>query len=329
MRRRDFIAGLGSTAAWPFAARAQQGDRVRRIGVLMPFDENDPEGKAYVSAFTQALAHLNWTDGRNMRMDLRWGGSDNNRIRALAQELVGLQPDIILADGTPATVAVQRETRTIPVVFANVGDPIASGFVAKLNQPGGNITGFALYEASLGGKWLELLSEIAPGLKRAAIMFNPDTITASAYMPSLETAARSLKVAPIIAQVHNDVEIETAIIALGREPGGGLMCLPDGGFTIAHRASIISAAARNNVPAVYRFSLFARDGGLLSYGPDHIDSWRRAASYADRILRGEKPVELPVQFPTNFGMVLNLKTAKALGLTVPQSILLRADEVIE
>jgi putative ABC transport system substrate-binding protein len=248
---------------------------------------------------------------------------------ALAQELVGLQPDIILADGTPATVAVQRETRTIPVVFANVGDPIANGFVAKLNQPGGNITGFALYEASLGGKWLELLSEIAPGLKRAAIMFNPDTITASAYMPSLETAARSLKVAPIIAQVHNDVEIETAIIALGREPGGGLMCLPDGGFTIAHRASIISAAARNNVPAVYRFSFFARDGGLLSYGPDHIDTWRRAGSYADRILRGEKPVELPVQFPTNFEMVLNLKTAKTLGLTVPQSILLRADEIIE
>jgi putative ABC transport system substrate-binding protein len=244
MKRRTLIAGLGSAAAWSVAPWAQQGDRVRRIGVLMPFDKTDPEGKAYVSAFTQALAHLSWIDGRNVRMDLRWGGGDNNRIRALAQELVGLQPDIILADGTPATVAVQQETRTIPVVFANVGDPIASGFVAKLNQPGGNITGFALYEASLGGKWLELLSEIASGLKRAAILFNPDTVTALVYMPSLETAARSLRVAPIIAHVHNDVEIETAIIALGREPGGGLMCLPDGGFTIAHRASRIDHIGR-------------------------------------------------------------------------------------
>ena len=250
MRRREFIAGLGSAAAWPLAARAQQGDRVRRIGVLMPGDENDPVAKPRVSAFTQALADLGWTDGRNVRMDLRWGGGDINRIRALAQELVGLQPDIIVTSGTPATVAVQRETRTIPIVFASVGDPVASGIVARLDRPSGNITGFANLEASLGGKWLELLSEIAPGLKRAAIMFNPDTAPASAYMPSLETAARSLKVVPIIAPVHSDVEIETAIIALGREPGGGLVVMPDV-FTIAHRAPIILAAARNNVPAVY------------------------------------------------------------------------------
>ena len=192
IRRREFITLLGGAAvSWPLAARAQQDGRVRRIGVLMPYDENDPEGKAYVSAFTQALAHLSWTDGRNVRMNLRWGGSDNNRIRALAQELVGLQPDVTY--GTPATFAVQRETRTIPIVFAGVGDPVASGIVPGLNQPGGNITGFALFEATLGGKWLELLSEIAPGLKRAAIMFNPDTSPASAYMPSLETAARSLR----------------------------------------------------------------------------------------------------------------------------------------
>ncbi len=250
MRRREFIAGLGSAAAWPLAARAQQGDRVRRIGVLMPGDENDPVGKARVSAFTQALADLGWTDGRNVRMDLRWDGGDINRIRALAQELVGLQPDIILTSSTPATVALQRETRTIPIVFANVSDPVASGIVARLDRPGGNITGFANCEASLGGKWLELLSEIAPGLKRAAIMFNPDTAPVSAYMPSFETAARSLKVVPIIAPVHSDVEIETAIIALGREPGGGLVVMPDV-FTIAHRAPIILAAARNNVPAVY------------------------------------------------------------------------------
>ena len=204
-----------------------------------------------------------------------------------------------------------------------------SGIVPRFNQPGGNITGFANYEATLGGKWLELLSEIAPSLKRAAIVFNPDTVAASAYMPLLETAARSLKVVPTIAPVHTDVEIETAIIALGREPGGGLVCLPDGGFTLAHRAPIISAAARNNVPAVYSSSFWARDGGLLSYGVDRVDLFRRAASYVDRILRGEKPGDLPVQFPTKYEMVVNLKTAKALGLTVPQSLLLRADEVIE
>ena len=328
MKRREFIAGLGSAAAWPVVARAQQGDRVRRIGVLMAGDENDPVGKTRVSAFTQALADLGWTDGRNVRMDLRWGGGDINRIRALAQELVGLQPDIILTSATPATVALQRETRTIPIVFASVGDPVASGIVARLDRPSGNITGFANLEASLGGKWLELLSEIAPGLKRAAIMFNPDTAPVSAYMPSLETAARSLKVVPIIAPVHSDVEIETAIIALGREPGGGLVVMPDA-FTAAHRAPIILAAARNNVPAVYSQSDFARDGGLLSYGADLVDIFRRAATYVDRILRGAKPGDLPVQFPTKFEMVVNLKTAKALGLTVPQSILLRADEVIE
>jgi putative ABC transport system substrate-binding protein len=329
MKRRDFIALLGgAAAAWPLAARAQQGDRVRRIGVLMEGDENDPVVKTEFSAFTQALADLGWTDGRNVRMDLRGGGGDANRIRALAQELVGLQPDIILTATTPATVAVQREARTIPIVMAGVGDPVASGFVARLDRPGGNITGFSNYEATLGGKWLELLSEIAPGLKRAAIMFNPDTAPASVYMPSFETAARSLKVVPIIAPVHSDVEIETAIIALGREPGGGLVAMPDA-FTGAHRAAIISAAARNQVPAVYRISTFPRDGGLLSYGVDPVDLFRRAATYVDRILRGEKPGDLPVQFPTKFEMVLNLKTAKALGLTMPQSILLRADEVIE
>src|SRR5262249_19198279 len=214
----------------------------------------------------------------------------------------------------------------IPIVLATVADPVASGFVARLDRPGGNVTGFASSEASLGGKWLELLSEIAPGLKRAAIIFNPDLNPVS-YMPSFEAAARSLKVTPIIATVPTDVEIETAIIALGREPGGGLVV--PGGFTVAHRAPIILAAARNNVPAVYGFSYFARDGGLLSYGNDLVDPVRRAASYVDRILRGEKPGDLPVQFPTKFEMVVNRKTATALGLAIPPSILLRADEVIE
>jgi putative ABC transport system substrate-binding protein len=329
MRRREFIAGLGGAAAWPLAARAEQaGERMRRIAVLMPFDENDPEGKLRYSAFTQALMDLGWTDGRNVRMDLRWGRGDNNRIRALAQELVRLQPDIVVPNGTPATAALQRETRTIPIVFANVSDPVASGIVARLDRPSGNITGFANYEASMEGKWLELLSEIAPGLKRVAIMYNPDTGPVSTFVPSFETAARSLKVEPIVAPVHTDLEIETAIVALGREPGGGLVFRPDG-FMTAHRAPLIMAAARNHVPAVYYLSTFARDGGLVSYGVDLVDTWRRAATYVDRILRGAKPTDLPIQLPVKFEIVVNLKTAKGLGLTVPQSILLRADEVIE
>jgi putative ABC transport system substrate-binding protein len=328
MRRREFIAGLGSAAAWPLAVRAHQGERVRRIGVLMGGDQNDPFWTTRLSAFTQALADLGWTDGRNVRMDLRWGGGDINRVRAHAQELVGLQPDIILTSTTPPTLAVQRETRTIPIVFVNVTDPVATGIVERLERPSGNITGFVDLEVTLGGKWLELLSEIAPGLKRAAIMFHPDLAPISALMPSIEMAARSLKVDLIIAPVHSDAEVETAIIALGREPGGGLVVNPDI-FALAHRAPIILAASRNNVPAVYSFSSLARDGGLLSYGVDGVDISRRAATYVDRILRGEKPGDLPVQFPVKYEMALNLKTAKALGLTVPQSILLRADEVIE
>jgi putative ABC transport system substrate-binding protein len=326
VKRREFIAGLGA-AAWPVVARAQQSQRVRRIGVLMPYAENDPEANRRVSTFTQALADLGWTDGRNMRLELRFG-IDTNMMRVLAHELVGLQPDVILTGGSPATAALHREAQTIPIVFVTAVDPIASGIVPRLDHPGGHFTGFALLEPTLGGKWLELLSEIAPGLMRAAIMFNPDTSPAPAYMHSVETAARSLKLVPVITPVHSDAEIETAITVLGREPGGGLVVMPDV-FMILHRMPTILAAARNNVPAVYDLSAFARDGGLLSYGIDRVDTFRSAASYVDRILRGEKPGDLPVQFPTKFEMVVNLKTAKALGLTVPQSILLRADEVIE
>jgi putative ABC transport system substrate-binding protein len=235
MKRREFITLLGGAAAWPLAASAQQGDRARRIGVLMGADENDPEQKRRLLAFTQALADLGWTDGRNARMYLRWGGGDINRIRGLAQELVGLQPDIILTASTPATVAVQLGTRTIPIVFGGVTDPVAQRIVPRLDRPNGNITGFADFgDASLGGKWLELLSEIAPGLKRAAVMFNPETAPVSAFMPSFEAAARSLKVVPITTHVHSDVEIETAITALGREPGGGLVVMPHA-FTNVHR----------------------------------------------------------------------------------------------
>jgi ABC-type uncharacterized transport system substrate-binding protein len=235
MLRREFIAGLGSAATWPVMARAQQGDRVRRLGVLMQGDENDPLYTSRVSAFTQALAGLGWTDGRNVRIDLRWYGNDINRARALAQELVGLQPEIIVTSNTPATVAVQRETPTIPIVFANVADPVASGIVSRLDRPTGNVTGFVILEASLGGKWIELLSEIAPGLKRAAIMFNPDTSPASLFVPSFETAARSLKVVPISAPIRSDAEIEAAITALGREPGSGFVVISEV-FAVAHRA---------------------------------------------------------------------------------------------
>jgi putative ABC transport system substrate-binding protein len=286
MNRRKFITLVGSAATWPLAAWAQQGDRMRHIGVLMSFDENDPEGKRRYSAFTQALAALGWADGRNVRMDLRWHGGDIKRIQAFAQELVGLQPDIILAQGVPEIAALQRQTRTIPIVFASVGDPVTSGIVPRLDRPGGNVTGFGILEASLGGKWLELLSEIVPGLKRSAIMFHADIGPVSTYMPSFETAARSLKVDPITAPVRSHEEIETAIMTLGGEPGGGLVVMPDV-FLGGHRAPIILAAAQNNVPAVYPSSSFARDGGLLSYGIDVVDNYRRAATYVDRILRGE------------------------------------------
>jgi putative ABC transport system substrate-binding protein len=328
MRRRDFIAGLGGAAAWPVVARAQQGERVRRIGVLAPYDENDPEGKRRLSAFLHGVSDLGWIDRDNVQVDLRWAGADINRIRALARELVGLQPDILLALAVPATIALQRETRTIPIVFITVGDPVALGLVERLDRPAGNITGFGISEPSLGGKWLELLAEVAPGLKRAAIMFNPDTGPVSAFMPSFETAARSLKLVPSTAHVHSDLEIETAIIALGGEPRGGLVVMPDI-FMTQHRVPIVLAAARNNVPAVYSQSAFVRDGGLMSYGVDRVDLFRRAASYVDRILRGAKPADLPVQLPIKYVMAVSLKAAKALGLTVPQSILLRADEVIE
>jgi putative tryptophan/tyrosine transport system substrate-binding protein len=331
MKRREFITLLGGTAAtWPLAARAQQPDRVRRIGVLTSYDENDPEAKAYLSEFMKGLGELGWTDGRNVRMDVRWAGGSVDRARMYAKELVDLQPDVILAESTPQTAALQRETRTIPIVFVNVSDPVGSGFIAGLPHPGGNFTGLIPYEPSLGGKWLELLTEIAPGVKRVAAMFNPDTApyVTSYYLPSLETAARLLKAEMIVALVHGDAEIESVMTALAREPGGGLVAISDS-FTFVHRAQIILQAARNNVPAVYWRSVFVRGGGLLSYGPDNVNIFRRSASYVDRILRGAKPADLPVQQPTKFELAVNLKTAKTLGLTVPPTLLTSADEVIE
>jgi putative tryptophan/tyrosine transport system substrate-binding protein len=303
---------------------------MRRIGVLMSNPENDSEALTYVSGFTQGLAELGWFDGRNMRMDIRWAGGKVDRIRALAKELVDLQPEVILAISTPVTAALQRETRTVPIVFASVSDPVGEGFVASVPRAGGNLTGFIYTEAGMAGKWLELLAEIAPALKRAAIMFNRERASGSRsyFLPSFEAAARSLNVTPAAAPVHDDIEIETVITSLAGEPRGGFVVPPDG-FLQLHRQLMILLAARHNVPAVYSNSIFVRDGGLLSYGPDRVDIVRRSASYVDRILKGEKPRDLPVQLPIKFQMAINLKTAKALDLTVPQSILLRADEVIE
>jgi putative ABC transport system substrate-binding protein len=329
MRRREFIAGLGGAAAWPLTARAQQAERMHRIGVLMGWNENDPQAKAGLSGFTQALGELGWTD-RNLRTDLRWAPGNVDRMRMFAKELVALKPDVILANTTPVTAALLGETRTVPIVFVIVSDPVGAGFVASLARPGGNSTGFINVEAAMGGKWLQLLTEIAPGVKRAVIMFNPDTAAGggSYFLTSFESAARSLKVEPITAPVHSDAEIERVITSLGREPGGGLVVMTDGFMTV-HRAPIILLAAKSNVPAVYAETFSVRDGGLLSYGADYTDIFHRAAPYVDRILRGANPAELPVQVPTRFEIAVNIRTAKVLGLKIPETLLARADEVIE
>jgi ABC-type uncharacterized transport system substrate-binding protein len=329
MKRREFITGLGSAASWPLLARAQS-QRIRRIGVLMGQPATDPEAEAYLSRFTQALHEVGWTAGSTVQMDVRWASPEVERIRMLAKELVALRPDVILSHGTAVTAVLQKETQTIPIVFVIVSDPVGSGFVASLPSPGGNITGFINLEAQMAGKWLELLTEIAPTIKRAAMIFNPDTAAGrgSYYRPSFEAAALSRKVEPISSPVYNDAEIETVVTSLGREPSGGLVVMPDA-FTITHRAPIILLAARNNVPAIYWNSAFAREGGLLSYGVDNADIFRRSASYVDRILHDAKPADLPVQLPTTFQMILNAKTAKALGLEVSWQLQQLADEVIE
>jgi putative tryptophan/tyrosine transport system substrate-binding protein len=331
MKRREFIAGLGGAAVWPLAARAQQDDRVRRIGVLIGFDENNPDVKEWHSALMRELAGLGWINGSRLRIDTRWAAGNMDRMQAAAKELIGLRPDVLLSASTPATAALAHETKTIPIVFALVNDPIGSGFAATLARPGGNITGFGWMEGSVAGVWLELLAQMAPGIRRVAMMFNPDTApyVKSYFQPSFEAGARSLDIEPIAAPVRSDAEIETVMTSLGREPPSGLVAMPDV-FMTDRSDLIVSLAARHRIPAVFgsAFSV-ARAGGLLSYGPDNADISRSAAHYVDRILRGTKPADLPVQFPAKFHMTLNAKTANALGLTIPTNLLVRADEVIE
>jgi ABC-type uncharacterized transport system substrate-binding protein len=331
MKRRDFITMLGGAAvAWPMAARAQQPERVRRIAVLMGWSENNSEFHSWIDTFVQGLAQLGWGDSRNVQIDVRWSGGDLGRARIFAKEIVKLQPDVIFAATTPVTAALQEETRTIPIVFVIVSDPVGAGFVAGLPRPGGNITGFINVEAGMGGKWLEMLKEIAPRINRAALMFNPDTAPGGGtyFLRSFEAAAQSLAVEPIIIRVRSDAEIEAGVASLGREKAG-LVVMTDA-FMGNHQATVISATARNNVPAIGAdLQSFAKEGGLLSYGANFPDIFRRAAPYVDRILRGANPADLPVQSPTKFELIINLRTAKALGLDVPPTLLARADEVIE
>ena len=327
MRRRDFISFVSSAVAWPLAARAQQPERMRRIGVLMALKEDDPQGQADVVAFQQALLELGWIDGRNIGLDYRWATGDPDRVRADATDLVQSAPDAIVVNSTPAARAFQQATRAMPIVFVAIADPVRTGIVLSLAHPGGNITGFTNFEASMGGKWLELLKEIAPRTTRVALIFNPDTHSGQ-FFQSLEAEGPSLGIETVQTPVHNEAEIERAVASFNEEANVGLVSMPDI-FTTAHRDLIISLATKYRLPAVSAFRLFAAGGLLMSYGIDALDLFRRAASYVDRILKGAKPADLPVQQPTKFELVINLKTAKAFGLTVPPALHAQADEVIE
>ena len=331
MRRREFITLLGGAAGWPLAARAQQADRIGKIGVLMGWPESDPEAQSERAAFVQELQKLGWADGRNLRIDTRWAApADPESMHRLAKELVALRPDLLLSQSTPATTALLQETRTIPVIFGIVADPIGSGFVASFPRPGGNATGFAVAEPTQAGKWMELLKEIAPRVTRVAVLFNPAMAAAFAefWLKPFQAAAPSFAVEVILAPVHNTSELESVIAAQASEPNSGLFVMPDA-FTITYRVEVTSLAARYRLPAVYAFRFFTKLGGLLSYGEDLTDNFRRAATYADRILKGEKPSELPVQGPVKFELVINRKTAKELDLTIPSSLLATADELID
>jgi len=329
MRRREFIALVGGATVWPVALGAQQRERLRRVGVLMGIAESDADARPRANAFQQGLQELGWNEGQNIRIDYRWAAADPERMRAHAVELVALAPDLILANTTPVVVALRQATRTIPIVFVQVVDPIGPGFVSSLARPGGNITGYVNFEFSMAGKWLETLKKISPGITRAGIVYNPETAPfGAAFVRVIDAAAPSFAVDAVRILVRTVPELENGIAAFAAKPDSGLIILPDL-FNTSHRDAIIAVAARHRLPAVYSFRYFVMAGGLISYGPDSIDPYRRAAGYIDRILKGEKPADLPVQNPTKYELVINLKTAKALGLTVPPTILARVDEVIE
>jgi putative ABC transport system substrate-binding protein len=330
LKRRSFITLLGgAAAAWPLAARAQQPEQMRRVSVLMGPAENDPEAQSEIAAFRQGLQKLGWT-GRNVRIAYRWAAGDANRMQTAARELVALQPDVILAVATPAVTALLGETRTIPIVFARVADPVASGFVHNLAKPDGNATGFSNLEPPLAGKWLQLLKDVVPSIARVTLMFNPATAPGggSGYLRFAEAAASSMGIEVKTALVHDVAEIERAIVAVAGNANGGLINLPDV-FLVTHRELTIELTARHRVPTIYQYRYFVSSGGLMSYGIDVIDQYTKAAEYIDRILKGAKPADLPVQGPTKYELVINLKTAKALGLEIPRDLLLVADEVIE
>jgi ABC-type uncharacterized transport system substrate-binding protein len=327
MNRRRFTALVGGAAAWPLAGRAQQPERVRHVGVLIAYPENDQRSQAFVAAFTRGLGRFGWVEGNNIRTDYRFAAGDPTLFKTYAAELVGLAPDAILASNAPGVAALRQQTGTIPIVFVLQPDPVGQGVVQSLARPGGNLTGFSSYDAPIIGKWLQLLKEVAPSVTRVAVIFNPDTALAPSFDREIE-AARSFGVTVTLAPVHDDAAMEAAIAAKAREPGGGLICLPDS-FNVTHRDAIIAAAVRHSLPLIGAGDLFPRAGALMSYWYDSVEVYAQAASYIDRILKGARPADLPVQYPTKYSLVINLKTAKALGLTVPQSILQRADEVIE
>jgi putative tryptophan/tyrosine transport system substrate-binding protein len=327
MKRREFIGLVGGAATWPVVALAQQPEPMRRIGVLVGLAENDPEMKERLAGFRQGLEKLGWSEGSNVRIDYRFAPA-GARAHLLARELVALQPDVILAQSTPATAALKPETSTIPIVFAGVADPIGSGFVASLARPSGNLTGLLQYEEGITGKWLAMLKEIAPNLTRAALLANPRTAAFDYFLRSAKTLAPSLAIEVVPMPIENANDIERSIEGFAREPNGGLVLPPDT-TTVIHRDLIIPLAARHRLPAVYAIRVFVAAGGLMYYGTDFVELYRQAASYVDRILRGAKAADLPVQLPTKFETVVNLKAAKALGLTVPQGLLVAADEVIE
>jgi putative ABC transport system substrate-binding protein len=329
MRRRDFIALVGGATAWPVAVRAQRGGRLRRVGVLMGIAESDADARSRAKAFQQGLQELGWIEGQNIRIEYRWAAAEPERMRTHAVELVASAPDVILANTTPVVVALRRATRTIPMVFVQVVDPIGAGFVSSLARPGGNVTGYVNFEFSMAGKWLETLKQISLGIIRAGIVHNPETAPFStSFLQVIDTAAPSFALEAVRILVRTAGELESGIAAFADKPGGGLVILPDL-FNTSHRDAIISLAARYRLPAVYPFRYFVESGGLISDGVDTVDLFRQSASYVDRILKGEKPADLPVQQPSKFEFVINLKTANALGLTIQPSLLARADEVIE